>query len=147
MNPTDHDRVGLIQQQLIIRQPTAANTCSDTRTTGINTTSLQFPLKKALHPYDLSLPSHVPLPLACTAAFIPFFCYVVYMRYFHSLSRYPGPLLASLTNTYKANYVYNLTLHEKLLELHIRYGAVVRIGSKHLYTWKREAIALIYKDG
>ncbi|KAL3444783.1 cytochrome P450 [Aspergillus insuetus] len=69
------------------------------------------------------------------------------MRYFHSLSRYPGPLVASLTNTYKAYYVYNLTLHEKLLELHMRYGPVVRIGPNHLHTWEGEAIATIYKGG
>ncbi|KAJ0420507.1 cytochrome P450 [Aspergillus carlsbadensis] len=69
------------------------------------------------------------------------------MRWFHGLSRYPGPLLASLTNTYKAYYVYNLTLHEKLLELHMRYGPVVRIGPNHLHTWEGEAIATIYKGG
>jgi hypothetical protein len=69
------------------------------------------------------------------------------MRYLHSLSKYPGPLFASLTNTYKAYYVYNLTLHEKLLELHMRYGPVVRIGPNHLHTWEGEAIATIYKGG
>ncbi|PLB42242.1 cytochrome P450 [Aspergillus candidus] len=69
------------------------------------------------------------------------------MRYFHSLSNYPGPLLATLTNTYKAYYVYNLTLHEKLLGLHMRYGPVVRIGPNHLHTWEGEAIAPIYRGG
>ncbi|KAL4915980.1 cytochrome P450 [Aspergillus aurantiobrunneus] len=57
------------------------------------------------------------------------------MRFLHPLSKYPGPLLASPSNTYKAYYVYNLTLHEKLLELHKTYGPIVR------------AIALIYKGG
>lgn len=101
----------------------------------------------ALYPYDVSLPAYASLSLVCTVAFIPFLCYVVYMRYFHSLSNYPGPPLASLTNTYKAYYVYNLTIHEKLLELHNRYGPVVRIGPNHLHTWKGEAIAPIYKGG
>lgn len=101
----------------------------------------------AIHLYDLSPLAHAPLTLACTIVFLPFFSYVVYMRYFHSLSNYPGPLLATLTNTYKAYYVYNLTLHEKLLGLHMRYGPVVRIGPNHLHTWEGEAIAPIYRGG
>jgi benzoate 4-monooxygenase len=73
--------------------------------------------------------------------------YIIYMRFLHPLSRYPGPMLASLTNSFKAYYVYNLRLHEKLLELHIHYGPVVRIGPNHLHFWEGEAIAPIYKGG
>lgn len=80
----------------------------------------------------------------CTAVVL---FYVVYMRFLHPLSKYPGPLVASLTNTFKAYYVYNLTLHEKLLELHMRYGPVVRVGPNHLHFWDGEAIAPIYKGG
>jgi benzoate 4-monooxygenase len=69
------------------------------------------------------------------------------MRYFHPLSKYPGPLIASLTNCFKAYYVYNLKLHEKLLELHMQYGPVVRVGPNHLHLWEGEAIAPIYKGG
>lgn len=101
----------------------------------------------ALHSYALSMLSQASLPRTYFVAFIPLFCYVIYMRYLHSLRRYPGPLFASLSNTYKAYYVYNLTLHERLLELHERYGPVVRIGPNHLHTWEGEAIATIYKGG
>ncbi|KAL4749004.1 hypothetical protein BDW72DRAFT_205134 [Aspergillus terricola var. indicus] len=73
--------------------------------------------------------------------------YVVYMRLFHPLSQYPGPLFASLSNTYKAYYVYKLTIHEKLLELHNTYGPIVRIGPNHLHTWEGDAITPIYKGG
>lgn len=73
--------------------------------------------------------------------------YIVYMRFLHPLSKYPGPLLATLTNGYKAYYVYNLRLHEKLLELHMQYGPVVRVGPNHLHLWEGEAIAPIYKGG
>lgn len=69
------------------------------------------------------------------------------MRFLHPLSKYPGPLLASLTNTFKAYYVYNMRLHEKLLELHMQYGPVVRVGPNHLHLWQAEAIAPIYKGG
>lgn len=73
--------------------------------------------------------------------------YIVYMRFLHPLSKYPGPLLATLTNGFKAYYVYNLRLHEKLLELHMQYGPVVRVGPNHLHLWEGEAIAPIYKGG
>ncbi|KAL4878787.1 cytochrome P450 [Aspergillus karnatakaensis] len=69
------------------------------------------------------------------------------MRLLHPLSKYPGPLLASLSNTYKAYYTYKLTIHEQLLHLHNKYGPVVRIGPNHLHTWEGEAIAPIYKGG
>ncbi|KAL3459361.1 cytochrome P450 [Aspergillus heterothallicus] len=69
------------------------------------------------------------------------------MRHLHPLSKYPGPFLASLSNTYKAYYVYNLNLHEKLLSLHKTHGPVIRIGPNHLHTWAGDAIAPIYKAG
>ncbi|KAJ6114460.1 hypothetical protein N7486_000238 [Penicillium sp. IBT 16267x] len=40
--------------------------------------------------------------------------YIVYMRFLHPLTKYPGPLLATLTNGFKAYYVYNLRLHVEL---------------------------------
>lgn len=73
--------------------------------------------------------------------------YVSYMRLLHPLARYPGPVLASLTNIWKAYYVYRLDLHEKLVELHKQHGPVVRIGPNHLHFWNGEAISTIYKGG
>ncbi|KAJ5961039.1 Cytochrome P450 E-class group I [Penicillium vulpinum] len=73
--------------------------------------------------------------------------YISYMSYFHPLLRYPGPKIASLTNLWKAYYVYKLVLHERLVELHQQYGPVVRIGPNHLHFWDGEAIAPIYKGG
>lgn len=43
--------------------------------------------------------------------------------------------------------MYKLVLHEKLVELHQKYGPVVRIGPNHLHFWDGEAIAPIYKAG
>ncbi|KAL4908465.1 hypothetical protein BDW74DRAFT_175146 [Aspergillus multicolor] len=88
-----------------------------------------------------------PKSILTTLLFLALLVYVVYMRHLHPLSRYPGPLFASLSNTYKAYYVYKLTIHEKLLKLHNAYGPVVRIGPNHLHTWEGEAIAPIYKGG
>ncbi|KAL4952489.1 cytochrome P450 [Aspergillus filifer] len=87
------------------------------------------------------------LPVLSTLCLTTLLLYIVYMRFLHPLSKYPGPLFASLSNTYKAYYVYNLTIHEKLLQLHMRYGPVVRVGPNHLHTWDADAIAPIYKGG
>lgn len=73
--------------------------------------------------------------------------YLIYIRTLHPLAKYPGPLLASLTNSWKAYYVYKLFFHEKLIELHQRYGPVVRVGPNHLHFWDGNAIAPIYKGG
>lgn len=86
-------------------------------------------------------------PTALTLTLFLLILYILYMRYIHPLSAYPGPLLASLTNFWKAYWVYKLTLHEKLVELHLLYGPVVRIGPNHLHFWNSEAIAPIYKAG
>ena len=69
------------------------------------------------------------------------------MRALHPLAKYPGPLLASLTNGWKAYYVYKLFFHERLIELHQRHGPVVRVGPNHLHFWDGNAIATIYKGG
>ncbi|KAL4963139.1 cytochrome P450 [Aspergillus stella-maris] len=95
----------------------------------------------------LGVPALGFLPVLSTLCFTTLLLYVVYMRFLHRLSKYPGPLFASLSNTYKAYYVYNLTIHEKLLELHMTYGPVVRVGPNHLHTWDADAIAPIYKGG
>ena len=73
--------------------------------------------------------------------------YLIYMRDLHPLAKYPGPLLASLTNGWKAYYVYKLFFHERLIELHQRHGPVVRVGPNHLHFWDGNAIATIYKGG
>ncbi|KAL5044679.1 hypothetical protein BDW71DRAFT_198799 [Aspergillus fruticulosus] len=71
--------------------------------------------------------------------------YVVYLRHFHPLSQSSGPLFASLSNNYKAYYVYKLTIHKRLLGLHNTHGPTVRVGPNHLHTWEGDAIAPLYK--
>jgi benzoate 4-monooxygenase len=87
------------------------------------------------------------LTMATTLLSLLLVGYIIYMRFLHPLSKYPGPFLASLSNTWKAYYAYNLILHERLVSLHERYGPIVRIGPNHLHTWDGEAISPIYKGG
>ncbi|KAF9888040.1 hypothetical protein FE257_009304 [Aspergillus nanangensis] len=92
------------------------------------------------------VPSLFTAPLAATL-FSCVLLYMLYMRCIHPLSRFPGPVKASLTNGWKAYWVYKGVLHERLVHLHNKYGPVVRIGPNHLHIWSEEAISPIYKAG
>ncbi|KAL4973623.1 hypothetical protein BDW66DRAFT_141809 [Aspergillus desertorum] len=76
-----------------------------------------------------------PMTSLSTLLLTTLLAYVLYMCHFHPLSQYPGPLFAPLSKPYKAYHVYKLKIHEKLLELHSTYGAIVRVGPNHLHTW------------
>ncbi|KAJ8122035.1 hypothetical protein ONZ43_g1668 [Nemania bipapillata] len=51
---------------------------------------------------------------------------------FHPLRRYPGPLVAKLTNGYGAFYALKRSLHLQTFEDHKRYGPIVRHGPNKL---------------
>jgi purine-cytosine permease-like protein len=61
------------------------------------------------------------------------FFYIVHQRYFHPLSKFPGPYIASVTNWCKSHHVYKLDLHEAVLALHRTFGPVVRNGPNDLH--------------
>lgn len=83
----------------------------------------------------------IVVPIASTTI------YVAYYRLFHTLSSFPGPFLASLTNVWKAYHLWTLHLPEKLLELHEKYGEVVRVGPNDLSIRTKSSSGLIYKSG
>ena len=47
---------------------------------------------------------------------------IVYYRFFHPLSKFPGPFWASVTRLWVAYHCYRADEHTKLLELHKKYG-------------------------
>ncbi|KAK0638079.1 Cytochrome P450 monooxygenase gsfF [Lasiodiplodia hormozganensis] len=73
--------------------------------------------------------------------------YVIYQRFLHPLSRYPGPLLASLSNVWKAYHVYQGDLEYAILKLHQEHGKIVRIGPNHLDISDAAAVKNIYLTG
>ncbi|KAL4895982.1 cytochrome P450 [Aspergillus ambiguus] len=95
----------------------------------------------------------VRVPLSTPGSVVAVICsglvlvYVVYMRCMHPLAKYPGPIKASLTNVWKAYWVYKGIIHERLVQLHMQYGPVVRVGPNHLHIWSGDAISPIYKGG
>ena len=54
--------------------------------------------------------------------------YFTYNRYFHPLSRVPGPFFASLTPLWITWQCYNARRPRLDLDLHKKYGSIVRIS-------------------
>ena len=60
------------------------------------------------------------------------FTVLIYRIYFHPLSRFPGPLLARVSNVY-FSYIFLGDSHTwDMLALHERYGSVIRIAPNEL---------------
>lgn len=55
-------------------------------------------------------------------------CYVVYEVHLSPLANVPGPLLARFTNLWWLRVVLRRNVHLETIELHKRYGPLVRIG-------------------
>ncbi|KAL4934251.1 cytochrome P450 [Aspergillus undulatus] len=71
--------------------------------------------------------------------------YVAYQRYLHPLAKYPGPLLASITDLWQAHQFYTLKQPYNLTRLHERYGPVVRYGPDKLSVTHESAVSIIYQ--
>lgn len=52
---------------------------------------------------------------------------------FHPLAKFPGPLLARITNLWLAYVVYTGKRHVKLAQLHNQYGVFVRTGGSIIF--------------
>ena len=79
---------------------------------------------------------------------IPFILGFHLIRNYLALSSIPGPILASLTNLYRALLVYNRSPHEKQLQLHKRHGNLVRLGPQCVtVSGSSEYISQIYGIG
>ncbi|KAL4806606.1 cytochrome P450 [Aspergillus unguis] len=70
--------------------------------------------------------------------------YIIYQRYIHPLARYPGPFLASITDTWQAYQFYTLKQPYNLTKLHEKYGPIVRYAPDKLSITHESAIPIIY---
>lgn len=64
---------------------------------------------------------HVPI-FVCTVCTITVLYNVIYNRYFHCLSRFPGPFWGSITDFHNTYLFSTRRVHLELLALHCRYG-------------------------
>ncbi|KAF2493661.1 cytochrome P450 pisatin demethylase [Lophium mytilinum] len=68
----------------------------------------------------------------------------IYLKYFHALSRYPGPFIASFTNLWRTIRFAKVDLHLDTDDLHAKYGSIVRFGPNSLSFSSVEAYDAIY---
>ncbi|KAL3421108.1 cytochrome P450 [Phlyctema vagabunda] len=70
--------------------------------------------------------------------------YALYARYGYGISKYPGPLLASITNFWRLGYTVRGRHSMPMVDLHKKYGNVVRYGPNMLSFSDPRAIQDIY---
>lgn len=72
---------------------------------------------------------------------------LLYLRYHDSLHKYNGPFLASFTNLWRVYHSYSNRYGKPLINLHEKYGSVVRLGPNVLSFGQPQAIKDIYGPG
>ncbi|KAI1079575.1 cytochrome P450 [Whalleya microplaca] len=73
--------------------------------------------------------------------------YVVYQCIFSPLARIPGPFIAKFTTLYYPYFAKRGRLHRDLVELHRKYGKVVRVAPNMLSVGDPMAFREIYRAG
>ncbi|KAH9215932.1 cytochrome P450 [Leptodontidium sp. 2 PMI_412] len=74
-------------------------------------------------------------------------CLLVYRVAFHPLRNIPGPFLAKITGHWRNDRTWRGTWHDDILQLHERYGAVVRIAPNEVSVVDQNVIKLLYGHG
>jgi len=84
-------------------------------------------------------PLYLPITLLCA--------YLVYNRFFHPLAKVPGPVLAGATPLWLVWQCMNQRRPSLDLELHKRYGGVVRIAPNEIIFSNPEYFKTVYGAG
>jgi len=71
----------------------------------------------------------------------------VYRRYFHPLSKYPGPFFASITRWWLVKEIWSGKHEEHIRKLHKKYGPIVRIAPNEVAIADPAAVKVIYSTG
>ena len=87
------------------------------------------------------------VPIASLACLLYLVVYIVYQRFLHPLSKYPGPFLASLTDLWQVWEFLTLRQPYHLTDLHEKYGQFVRYGPDKISVTCESAIPLLYQKG
>ncbi|KPI39697.1 Pisatin demethylase [Cyphellophora attinorum] len=83
------------------------------------------------------------LVLALTASI----CLGVYRRYLHPLSHIPGPPSAALSGLWRNNRYWRGTWHDDIVDVHRKYGPVVRIAPNEVSVVGQTAMKQLYGHG
>ncbi|TVY75627.1 Cytochrome P450 monooxygenase apf7 [Lachnellula suecica] len=91
-----------------------------------------------------SLGIHESLLLTTLLAILWIFTLATYRVYFHPLAKYPGPLLAKLTDWYNVYHCFVGDRHIEFHRIHLRYGKIVRYGPNRVSINSATALRTIY---
>ena len=72
------------------------------------------------------------LSIFCFGTLLYLSSVVIYRLYFHPLAKYPGPLLARLTDLHQGYHAWKGDRHLEFWRCHERYGDIVRFGPNSL---------------
>jgi hypothetical protein len=76
---------------------------------------------------------------------VTLWCWRLYSNWMQ-LNHVPGPLLAGLSDYWRAWYQRRGELRDKLVELHKQYGPIVRYGVRSVSINDPSAVGIIYSD-
>lgn len=69
---------------------------------------------------------------------------VIRTRYRKGLRQIPGPFVASFSNLWKIQAVWNENMHRENVRVHEDYGPIVRIGPNHVSVADPQSMKAIY---
>lgn len=76
--------------------------------------------------------------LACVASTI------IYRIFFHPLRKIPGPFVASFTELWRTRRYFLGNWHQDILDLHRKYGPVVRLAPNEVSFMDKDALVAVY---
>jgi cytochrome P450 len=82
--------------------------------------------------------------ILAASLFISIVARAVYLVFFHPLAKYPGPLLAKLTDLYSTYHAWKGDRHLEFWRCHDKYGNIVRFGPNSLSFNTNTALKEIY---
>ena len=94
---------------------------------------------------ELSISLILKLALIVPIGYV--FIGAIYRRYFHPLSKYPGPFLASITRWWMVSEIFSGKHEQHIRALHKKYGSIVRISPNEVAISDPQAIKTIYSTG
>ncbi|KAK5245386.1 hypothetical protein LTR40_012157, partial [Exophiala xenobiotica] len=72
---------------------------------------------------------------------------IIYRIFFHPLARFPGPFRARFSGIWRTRRYLRGTWHEDIIEVHRRYGRIVRIAANELSIVDEYAMKNLYGHG
>ena len=94
----------------------------------------------------LNMPSFPTSILAKVVIFLPvlIIVYGIYLRYYRGISHIPGPFIASISNYWKIQAAWKEQMPQQNIDLHRKYGPLVRIAPDMVSVDDPTALGIIY---